>query len=926
MSDGNNKDFIIERAEAALISRDFNLAARLYKSVLKDDLYNKSILLKLGTCYVRANQDEKALEPYLRVLALDNNNFEALNNLGGIYRRLGKYEESVKVLEAALKLGINSEEVNYNLGHTYKLMGHYDAAADSFYSVIDENPNDVLAYNHLGTIQAARGEYKKALQTYWRALQIDPNHPVLHFNSALSFTALGQYEDAINSYENVLRTKPGWIEALESYISLLIKQKNYKKAEETLNSAIQVYPNNVNFLNSSGKIFYRRGLLDKSEEEYKKAKEIDDKNFDTLNGLAKIYEKLSRYTEAAPLLNILETLAENEEIRNKIINRQISLLIQQNKLKDAATLLKKARAKDPDNVEIINLLAQFFIQSRERKKEKSCYQLIKSLNPNYVNYLRDCGIQHNKIGNLEEASKLLEKYLAVNPKDVKALTAYGYTLESKTDYERALKTYQTILELEPENTLALGAISKIGQETGPDSSAMEIITEILNKTTEDTNPSFINDSIKAYEETVKPLKVEPIQIDMEDSLISDFSPDFEETEDVDLDDLFTYDMNESINFSEFDDEIVLLDEVDEETPEKQAYDKLVADDLPIDYSPTQKEKGFYDPFEGAGTSDYALNEDLSTLDVENSSDYGPDKIDFSLEEPIQEERKELDLNDYEKDIPQVQNPMTTQMPPMGYVPITSIMPTSATVENPVIKNVEADLDLTFEPQEENFDTQEKAVLEEDVTDSEVFEEPVNYDDLLSDEEMVENLKDEESINSDPIAEFENENYFKTDAVLAEMPVESETEESPFETEENLEENLQEEIEENTKLEKKESKDENTNPLFLEVANLFIDLRNLCLWLPEKMQEEFSNSSDKLCLDYLIEKLSGKSGLLESATAICGAKNLHDINKDSDRFLENSQRENLISTMNYLQSLTVFLPNQQQASSLEREVAKVLEKL
>ena len=43
MSDGNIKNFTLERAETALLSRDFALAARLYKSVLKDDENNKDI-------------------------------------------------------------------------------------------------------------------------------------------------------------------------------------------------------------------------------------------------------------------------------------------------------------------------------------------------------------------------------------------------------------------------------------------------------------------------------------------------------------------------------------------------------------------------------------------------------------------------------------------------------------------------------------------------------------------------------------------------------------------------------------------------------------------------------------------------------------------------------------------------------------------
>ena len=80
-------------------------------------------------------------------------------------------------------------------------------------------------------------------------------------------------------------------------------------------------------------------------------------------------------------------------------------------------------------------------------------------------------------------------------------------------------------------------------------------------------------------------------------------------------------------------------------------------------------------------------------------------------------------------------------------------------------------------------------------------------------------------------------------------------------------------------------------------------------------------SGKLRLDYVIEKLSGKSGLLEIASAV--RKVCTDVTEDTDKPLEVNS---LYDTIEYLQSLTAFLPNQQQATALERETAKILEKL
>ena len=943
MGDITNIEFTLERAESALISRDFALASRLYKSVLKDQPDNKDVLLKLGACYIRANQDEKAIEPYKKVLELENDNFDALNNLGGVFRRLGRYEDSVKVLEAALKLGKNIVDVNYNLGFTYKLLGHYDAATESFYSVIEENPNDVLAYNHLGSIQAARGEHRKALQTYWRALQIDPNHPILHFNTAQSFFALGKYDDAIGSYESALRSKPGWTEAVEGYAKVLIKQNNYKKAEEVLNTAIHVNPTNPDLINLKGKLFFKKGWLAESEEEYKKTLAMDEENYNSLKGLTSIYEILGRYPEASVLLKKLEKIASNKD---EIVYRQISLLLFQNKLKEAAELLKLVREKDPENVQVLNLLAQFFIRSRQRKKELGCYKLIKDLDPNYIVYMRDCGEQHSKIGNYDKAKELISKYLELSPSDTKALALFGFIAEINEDYDTALKAYQSVLKLEPENRLILGAISKIGQETGPNSEAMEIITDILNENTESISGNLINDSVKAYEDVVKNLDSTPVEISEEDLLGSDNSMEeislgIEDIPEVELDDLFTYDMNEALDFSELDDEVITIDEIEDEPQSRRELDNLLADDLPLDYAPTEKETGYYNPFDGASNGDYDVSEDDSVVDVHGRGALEDDENDLSLDEPFEDmEESEIQL---ENEVPTVQNPVQMPYPVQIPYPVQMMQPVSNPIENATIQSdkmeVKAEnLDLTYDVEPEDLGTVEEEISYNDLLpdpEPEVDQEPMVVN--MVDTEPLEiepetdfeedELEDEIEDFGDPIAEFENGNIEETENILEDSdldfdnPIFDELEEDPFlekleqmEKEENLEN--QAEYEEPIK----EEKSQEDFP-YQEAAQMFKILRELSDFLDEDVQKEFSTSLEKLRLDYVIEKLSGKSGLLEIASAV--RKVCTDVTEDTDKPLEVNS---LYDTIEYLQSLTAFLPNQQQATALERETAKILEKL
>ena len=86
------KNLILSRAKAAVMSRDFTLASRLYKGLLRTDPENTSLLSELGSLFVKSNQDERALPLYKEIVRLEPQNINALNSLGAIYRRLKKYE------------------------------------------------------------------------------------------------------------------------------------------------------------------------------------------------------------------------------------------------------------------------------------------------------------------------------------------------------------------------------------------------------------------------------------------------------------------------------------------------------------------------------------------------------------------------------------------------------------------------------------------------------------------------------------------------------------------------------------------------------------------------------------------------------------------------------------------------------------------
>lgn len=226
----SDNSLLLSRAKSAVISRDFPLATRLYRQLLRDSPKDINILNQLGELYIKSGKDEQALGIYRRISEINPEEIAPYITMGGIYRRLGQYEDSIAVLERALVEAGENPEISYNLGFTYKQMGQLDDAVSCFEEAIELNPDDVLAYNHLGSIYSLQNQNEKALQSYLRGLSIDANHPVLLMNIAKVYEATGDFEKATSSYEKALRSKPLWADIIESYVTLLLKIKKEHKA------------------------------------------------------------------------------------------------------------------------------------------------------------------------------------------------------------------------------------------------------------------------------------------------------------------------------------------------------------------------------------------------------------------------------------------------------------------------------------------------------------------------------------------------------------------------------------------------------------------------------------------------------------------------------------------------------------------------
>lgn len=860
-----DKEIVLRRAKNAVISRDFNLAIRLYKSLLQEDVKNIEYLTALGNLYMKNNDDEKALPYFQQILTFYPNNFEAMNSMGGIYRRMGRYQESIEILQKALETKINPAQVNYNLGFTYKLMKNYSEAIDAFENVIAVNPTDVLAYNHLGTIYAAQNNHEKAVATYKRGLQIDPNHPIIQFNLAKSLEAMHDDTSAIQAYDAALRAKPGWQEAVIEYAKLLLNHRKTRLAGELVQNAIGLHPQDFGLYAQMGQILMRQSNFKKAASSFEIANRLVSGNVENLKNLAEAFEKLGKKEEAVLTIKKAESVEPEDE---KIKKSAASILLTAEKYREAAEVIRQLGSANKNDCETLDLAGQYSILIGRNDSAQNFASKIKKIDPDYVIYLYSFASRFFQKGNLEAAKENVKAFIDENMKNIPAWLLLGQIDEKLGNSEEALDDFSTAVAFDPNNFLAEKLAKELGNkidsektsrdEKKPDDSALSGSQEIsLDEF------GFGDDENAASEE--KSLETHEPAPDEPENSNGSAGPE-DSTEDLkveDKTDVLALDEKSALfedgeKDSESDDEIS-LDEIDKNTDEFKEDEEILPE--PEENSALNK------PEDSAEKHADNLNPEEFKTQEEN----GASKIEIKAEPAKSSE--------------------TTPAAEKN-APAERAEPSESERAEPSESVGQAEPTEPTEQTEQTEQTEKTAGSEQE---TELPEEIPPYGDSGHSEDLSD---EKDSFAPDAAAERkEAETAYETlmsqvSDVLPKLSsfIDSSEEEAKF----------QKEIE------------------------LFKRLRQFGEQLPFEQRAKFLAGRVRLLLDYIITRLSGRPGLLRTASEVRRQNNIQE--NDMQIAINGNNRRDIINVLKDMENLTFYLGDKNLSKALIVVAEEVVDKL
>ena len=919
---------IYDRAQSAMLSRDFALAARLYKTLLKQEPGNIDIMNALGSLYVKSGEDDKAIPYYESILTLSPHDVDAMNSLGGCYRRLKEYEKGITVLERALDENQKTAMINYTLGFTYKDMGNLDDAIDCFESVVAENPTDVLAYNHLGFIYAAKKNYPKAVMAYRRGLQTDPNHPILHYNLGHAYESERNYNEAIKCYELALKAKPGWIDAIRDVVQLLLKQQNTKRAMEIVQKSVQLYPANAELIALAGNVQLKRYDFVAAQNTFEKANRLKSNDPAILLKLSESLEKQFLPGDAVSWAKEARVLGLSD---NSLKKRYVHIMLSAEEMDRAKSILDELISDSPSDAGVLDAMAQFCILSKDEEGKDFYYARIEEMNPRYRHHYLEAARRYCQIKYYEPALKYAKVYIEKAPLNPAGYNILGRIYEKMDDLENAVKTYKIAAGLKYEDIFAKNELNRLGQQWNAN---LQIdVSDYINQLNEAEKEEEAR-RIMAEEEAAAELEAQMVENQTNEFDFGIMGDDVHEPEEpVPL----LAELSEDEGLSSFDelldeDEKLMEQEKEEDESKKNPLPEILSSKPDSDVTDTFSTEDF----ESIPGWDEPMPEESSPSVVPNSpaqqassapamentkpvdmDDFMPSLSPYTAEDAMDMLREDTEeprmdprlvdkiddaVENLEKAVSDVSEKADEAMrkaeEAASRIAAASDQVRSELEENPTFSDPGfGSNDLDFAPNEPDFG----AIPEKEGFNEPEFEAPFEMNDPFSgfgasnfpDEvQFSENPEDDEKINSYPVERaLNNASHFLPNIVKM---IEDESVAAKYKTE----------------------------------IGLFSKLRSLSDFLPPDKKEEFLSSKTRMLMDYVIGKMSGKPGLVKTVENLLKSGILEtdveysQIESEAAKLTGKDLAKKVIMD---LRKLTHDLPDQNLAKALQESADDVLKK-
>lgn len=334
----------------------------------------------LGEIALAESKEEAAEKAFRKALELNPRLARAHAGLAEVFLFQKKFIEAA----ASSKLAIDSGDqriATYTLYAEALIAAHRnDEALNVLNEILSREPRYTPAFRYRAEIFAVRNDFSNAIKDWQSVLNLEPRLQD-QLRLAELFARTQQFDEAIALYQQVLKGDSANKEAQIALAALMVESGRSVEALSQLETLLQTQPNRADIRAQLAELYLAK-QPEKALEQYSLASRLEPANAAYQLGVGAALVKLRRFQEAVPALRQVVSANPKQELVYFAHTNLATALFELDDFANAAR----------EFVWILN-------QQREQKRAAITLYFL--------------GICFDKLGDLEQAQKVYEQFLAL---------------------------------------------------------------------------------------------------------------------------------------------------------------------------------------------------------------------------------------------------------------------------------------------------------------------------------------------------------------------------------------------------------------------------------------------------------------------------------------------------------------------------------
>lgn len=394
--------------------------------------------------------------------------------------KAGDKKASVEHLNVLLKDDpAGFESAVLELAGVLQKEGNINALYDALEALSKQHPDQASIYFMQSLLAMQKKDKNLAETKVQQALKLHPD-----WDKALIFQAqIAVFSGDLNKAKTLLKAAslkyPDNSKINKLYAQVLLKAEDYEEAGEVYQHMISADPKDMESQFALGLVYLQLDRDDQAEDMFKKLLEQPDWKYQASFYLGKIEEKRDHTKKA---LAWFDKVTDGSFVFDASISA-ISLLAKEKQFADAGSRLNLLQTKFPQQ-KLRLLLVEAELFSQQKRYDKAFNILTEALadSPDQKEVLYTRALIAERVNKPEIVEADLKKILVMEPDNVEALNALGYTLLNKPErYSEAEKYLQHALRLEPDEAVILDSYGWLQFKLGNTEKALDYLQRAYEK-------------------------------------------------------------------------------------------------------------------------------------------------------------------------------------------------------------------------------------------------------------------------------------------------------------------------------------------------------------------------------------------------------------------------------------------------------------